>query len=77
MGKNRFYGMNLKEIDALSKQEKIAWAYAFVTGMDTDDAQAEIAGENLDEVREYVQRRLYDKKVAVESFIKLLESIEE
>ena len=76
MGKNRFYGLSLKEIDALSKEEKIAWAYAFVTGMDTDDAEKEIEGENLDEVREYVQRRLYDKKVAVESFIKLLNSIE-
>ena len=77
MGNNKFYGMGLKEIDALPKEDKIAYAYSYVANMDADDAQAEIAGENLNEVREYVQRRLYDEKVAVESFIKLLNSIEE
>lgn len=78
MGKrNKYFGLSSEELYRLPKEDKIAYAYSYVTNMSTDDAQAEIAGENLDDVREYVQRCLYDKKVAVESFIKLLESIDE
>ena len=78
MGKvNKYFGLSSEELYRLPKEDKIAYAYSYVTNMGTDDAQAEIAGENLDEVREYVQRCLYDKKVAVESFIKLLKSIDE
>lgn len=78
MGKmNKYFGLSSEELQRLPKEDKIAYAYSYVTNMGTDDAQAEIAGENLYDVREYVQRRLYDKNVAVESFIKLLGSIDE
>ena len=74
-GKDLFYKLSNEEIYKLSDEDKIAFAYSFTENMSEEQAKTEITGEDLQEVKDYIKRRLIDQKQAVNSFLNLLESI--